>query len=147
MLPDIKNDLLHLLNILESCEKIILYSNNYKTVEEFFYANEQLNYNACLTLLSNIGEIINKISNELKEKYKTIEWQKIKDFRNKIAHDYPGLDIYIVYKIIKEDIIILKNKIIEIMKEGLKKEIFDINEYNISKESSFYKNIRFEEIL
>jgi uncharacterized protein with HEPN domain len=147
MLPDIKNDLLHLLNILESCEKIILYSNNYKTVEEFFYANEQLNYNACLTLLSNICEIINKISNELKEKYKTIEWQKIKDFRNKIAHDYPGLDIYIVYKIIKEDIIILKNKIIEIMKEGLKKEIFDINEYNISKESSFYKNIRFEEIL
>jgi len=147
MLPNIKNDLLHLLNILESCEKIILYSKDYNTAENFFNANEQLNYNATLTLLSNIGEIINKISNELKNKQTGIEWQKIKSFRNKIAHDYPGLDIFIVYKVIKEDILVLKNAIIKILKDGLKAKLFDIDEYKISKESKFYKNINFNKIV
>ena len=57
-----------------------------------------------MTLLSNIGEAILKISNKFKEIYKEIEWRKIKDIRNRIVHDYEGLDVFIVYKIVKEQI-------------------------------------------
>lgn len=146
MLPEIKNDLLHLLNILESCEKVLLYTKEYNNAEELYNSKEQINYNASLTLLSNIGEAILKISNKLKEIYKEIEWQKIKNFRNRVVHDYEGLDIFIVYKIVKEQIPKLKKEIKKIIRNGLKLEYFDIQEYKISKESKYYKHIDFDEI-
>lgn len=54
MLPGIKNDLMYLLNILESIEKINLYTSDCSDAETFYYQNEQMN--------------IGKISNELKQK-------------------------------------------------------------------------------
>ena len=45
MLPNIKNDLMYLLNILESIEKILLYSEGFNDPEEFYQVNDQLNFN------------------------------------------------------------------------------------------------------
>jgi uncharacterized protein with HEPN domain len=101
MQPNIKNDLLYLLGILESIGKINLYTTPFLTADEFYFSNHQLNFNASLNLMANIGELCTKISVELKKKYSYIEWQKAKYFRNRIVHDYAGLDIYIVFKIIK----------------------------------------------
>ena len=56
MSPNEKNDLLYLLNILEYIGKIWKYTENTKSVEELFELNEQMNLNASLTLLANIGE-------------------------------------------------------------------------------------------
>ena len=65
MLSDIKNDLMHLLNIIESIEKILLYSRDCIDAEAFYELNEQLNFNASLNLFSNIGENIGRLSAEL----------------------------------------------------------------------------------
>jgi len=76
--------------------------------EEFYEYNDQLNLNASLTLLANIGENVGKISEELKQEYQGIEWQNIKDFRNKIVHNYEGIDIEIGFEIITQDLRELK---------------------------------------
>lgn len=60
MLPNKKNDLLYLLNILESIEKIKLYVASSTDAEEFYQMNDQLNFNAALNLLANIGESASK---------------------------------------------------------------------------------------
>src|SRR5215469_9828618 len=103
MLPNEKNDLLYLLNILEYIGKIWKYTEKTKSAEELFELNDQMNLNASLTLLSNIGENVSKISEILKQECSIIEWQKIKDFRNRIVHDYVGIDLAIVYEIITND--------------------------------------------
>ena len=77
MLKSINNDLVHLLGILNSIAKIKIYSEEQVSPEEFYKANNQLNFNACLNLLVNIGECANKLSDELKSKYKKVEWPKI----------------------------------------------------------------------
>jgi len=146
MLPDEKNDLLYLLNILEYIEKIWKYTEKTNDAEELFELNEQMNLNASLTLLVNIGENVSKTTEELKNEYPNIEWQKIKDFRNRIVHDYVGIDLAIVYEIITNDLRVLKPEIVKIIKEKLKQNIFDIEEIKISKESKFYNHIDFNEI-
>ncbi|AEF85220.1 hypothetical protein TREPR_3246 [Treponema primitia ZAS-2] len=73
MLPNEKNDLLYLLNILEYIGKIWKYTETVKDAEELFELNEQLNLNASLTLLANIGENVSKISNTLKQEFPNIE--------------------------------------------------------------------------
>jgi len=57
MLQDIKNDLLYLLSIIESVEKIELYAKEYEDAETFYFANEQQNYNATLTLLTILMDV------------------------------------------------------------------------------------------
>ena len=44
MLQNPKNDLLYLLNILESIEKILFYSKEFKDAEEFYEYNNQINF-------------------------------------------------------------------------------------------------------
>ena len=146
MQPNIKNDLLYLLGILESVGKIEKYTETCFNADDFYFANEQLNFNASLNLLGNIGELCSKISKELKIKYKNINWREIKDFRNKITHDYAGLDIYIVFEIIKNDLPLLKQEIENLLKIELQKSTFDINELNAAKNSKFYTHINFTEV-
>ena len=147
MLPNEKNDLLYLLNILEYIEKIWKYTEKTNDAEELFELNEQMNLNASLTLLVNIGENVSKTTEELKNEYPNIEWQKIKKFRNRIVHDYVGIDLAVVYDIITNDLKTLKPEIVKIIKEKLKQKIFDIEEIKISRESKYYNHIDFNEIL
>ena len=69
MLPNEKNDLLYLLNILEHTGKIRKYTEEAKNAEELYELNEQLNLNASLTLLANIGENVSKLTDALKMEY------------------------------------------------------------------------------
>jgi uncharacterized protein with HEPN domain len=147
MLPNEQNDLLYLLNILEHIGKIWKYTEKAKDAESLYELNEQLNLNASLTLLANIGENVSKISDTLKEEYSNMEWQQIKYFRNRIVHDYIGIDLVIVYEIIKSDLMKLKPEIEKIIKTKIENKIFDMEELKISKESKYYKNVDFEKIM
>jgi uncharacterized protein with HEPN domain len=97
--------------------------------------------------LTNIGENVSKLSEALKQEYQNIEWQQIKDFRNRIVHDYVGIDLAIVYEIITIDLKIIKQEVERIIKAKTEEKIFDIEEIRISKNSKYYKHIDFENII
>jgi len=147
MLPNENNDLMYLINILEFIGKIWKYTEGINDAEELFEKNEQMNFNASLTLLANIGENISKISDKLKYENKNIDWQEIKVFRNRIVHDYVGIDLAIVYDIIINDLGLLKQEIEKIIKDRTGQNIFDIEEIEICKESNFYKYVDFHNII
>jgi uncharacterized protein with HEPN domain len=147
MQPGIKNDLLYLLGILESVGKIELYTAACPNADTFYFLNEQLNFNASLNLMANIGELCTKISAELKDKYSTVEWKKVKDFRNRIVHDYAGLSIYVVFKIIKTELPILREDIEKIIKEELSSFNFDLEEIKAAQGSTFYSHIDFAKLI
>lgn len=46
-----------------------------------------------------IGEAANRLPDEFKEEYPSIDWHKIRGFRNRIVHDYMGIDFGIVWDI------------------------------------------------
>lgn len=147
MLPGIKNDLMYLLNILESIEKILLYSKDCTAAEEFYEMNDQLNFNASLNLLANIGENIGKISEELKRIYTSIEWKQIKGFRNRVVHDYVNIDTFMAFDIIKNNLVSLRDSLMNIVAKELEKGNFDIEEYGAAKKSFYYRHIDFGFIL
>jgi uncharacterized protein with HEPN domain len=147
MLPNETNDLMYLLNILESIEKIKQYTAYIYDVDTFYEYNEQLNLNASFNLLANIGEDVSRISIGLKEKYPDVEWQQIKDFRNTIVHNYMGIDIIVTFNIIKQDIEVLRQQISEIVRERIQTNVFDIEEINLCRQSKYYKHVNFTEIV
>ncbi len=147
MLMNKKNDLMYLLNILEHIGKICKYVTGTSDADELYALNNQLNFNASLTLLANIGENVSKISNELKSENAHVNWQEIKDFRNKIVHDYAGVSIVIVFETITNDLPRLKDIIEDIVRVGISNNTFDKDELLVSQNSSFYSNIEFQYLL
>jgi uncharacterized protein with HEPN domain len=79
----------------------MFYARSYNSPIDFFEADEQMPFNATLTLLMAIGEEVKKIDKEIFETQPSIEWQKLKDMRNFLAHDYRGVDYDIVFDVVK----------------------------------------------
>lgn len=55
-----------------------------------------------------IGENVNKLSEETKQKYNKIQWNKVVGMRNFVAHDYISIDTLVVFTTAKKEIPILK---------------------------------------
>ncbi len=101
-------------DILESITAIDVYLEN-MSYEEFI--NDRKTYSATIRELEIIGEAVSKISDKIKAKYQDVLWQPIKDFRNKIVHEYFGIDYRMVWDIIKNELPILYSQISNILKD------------------------------
>ena len=110
---DEKNTL-YILTILEAIEKIFIYSSEFTDEEDFYLANKQLYFNASVNLLIAIGEENKKIDNELKTSDE-INWKNISAMRDKISHNYRGIDESMVWEIIKNYLPTLKKLLIEML--------------------------------
>jgi uncharacterized protein with HEPN domain len=146
MLADRKSNLLHFMNMLESCAKLKLYAAGFKDAEMFFLADDQLHYNGSLLLLLNIGESASKLSPEIAQLYPECPWKDVHRMRNRVAHDYPGLDVTIVFNTIKDDIPVLEHSLYEIVKSEEAAGIFDPEEWGAARTSEFYRLVDFSRL-
>ena len=76
------------------------------------------NVYATVFAISQIGELVKNISDETIKKYNNIEWIVIKSLRNKIVHDYDGIKLNLIWDIINNDLINLKNDLLEILNQN-----------------------------
>lgn len=102
-------------DIFDSINAIFDYVKEY-SFENF--CNDRKTYSAVIRELEIIGEAVNKLPNDLKDKYQNIVWRDIKDFRNLLIHEYFGVDLEIVWNTVKEDLPDLLNVIEEIRSQS-----------------------------
>ncbi|NCV86346.1 MAG: DUF86 domain-containing protein [Oxalobacteraceae bacterium] len=91
-----RNPALLINDILDSCNKILQYTS-YMSFEEFLKDSKTID--AVIRNFEIIGEAANRLPDEFKEEYPSIDWHKIRGFRNRIVHDYMGIDFSIVWDI------------------------------------------------
>lgn len=86
----------------------------FETDFEKFLGNSMMRF-ACIKQLEIIGEAGNHISEETKSKFSEIEWSQIVGMRNVFVHEYFGVDINLVWEIIRSELPDLKIKIIHML--------------------------------
>ncbi len=95
--------------IIEAIERIIEYTSGFDSADDF--NNDHLNFDATMMNFVVIGEMVDKLSEDFKKRNSRIEWNRIKGFRNIVAHDYFGIDAEEIWQIIKNKIPELKSEI------------------------------------
>ena len=81
-----------------------------KSDREHFLKDEKT-IDAVVRNLEIIGEACRQLPEEFKERHSTIPWHKIAGLRNRIVHDYFGVDLELIWQIISIEIPALKNSI------------------------------------
>jgi uncharacterized protein with HEPN domain len=85
-------------DILDAARKIQRFTIGI-TFEDFIADDKTVD--AVVRNFEVIGEASNRLPPEFKQRYAEVDWARIKGFRNRIVHDYFGIDHIIVWNIIQ----------------------------------------------
>ena len=106
-----KNDII-LKKMLRYTNKILNYCNDI-SYDQFIIDSKLVE--ACVFNLSQLGELSNAVDHAFAEDHPEIPWNEMYGLRNRIVHDYEGVNIKLVWEIISDDIPELSNTIFSLI--------------------------------
>ncbi|MEM2364824.1 MAG: HepT-like ribonuclease domain-containing protein [Candidatus Bathyarchaeia archaeon] len=74
---------------------------------------------AVLMALEIIGEATKNLSEELKSEHRRIPWKDVAGMRDKLIHEYFGVDLELIWETIERELPELKGEILKILKKGV----------------------------
>ena len=108
------DDLIYLRHILDAIDKIERYVS---AVDLVRFKGDSLIQDGVIRQIQIIGEATRRLSVQLRDNYPEIPWRDIIGMRNKLVHDYFGVDLYAVFSTATENIPNLKPEIRRVVDE------------------------------
>lgn len=94
-----KEPRIYLEHILDALDHITRYVGT-MTYEEFF--NDDKTHDAIILQCALIGEATRHLPEDFRARHHTVEWKKAVGMRDKLIHDYPGVELEIVWHTITD---------------------------------------------
>ncbi len=91
----------YLEHILQECEFL---KENSEGLEYDDFIKDPVMMRAFVRSLEVIGEAVRNLPQEFREKHPDIPWKEIAGMRNKLIHEYFGVNYRIVWETVKRDI-------------------------------------------
>lgn len=109
-----RSDLVFLQHILDEIDLLLKETAN-QSFEDFI--RDEISKRAYSRCLEIIGEAVKNLSPGLKRRYKETEWKRISGLRDKIIHQYFGVNYDILWDIIKNKLPGLRRLVNRIVNE------------------------------
>ena len=104
-------------HIEESIDLVLEYSKGLSFSQ---FKKDNKIQDAILRRIEIVGEAVKKLPVEITLKYPEVKWSQIAGMRDKLIRQYFGIDLEIVWNVVREDIPELKRKIKKIIREEKK---------------------------
>ena len=88
-------------DIIDACAVVARYIES-RTAADF--VNDRMFQDAVVRQLTIVGEAATNLSAEFRVKHPEIPWPEISGFRNRIIHDYFGIDLDTAWKVATDDL-------------------------------------------
>ena len=106
---DKKNIIIYLEHILECIDKIQEYTSS-MNLDQFL--KTPLVQDAVIRNFEIIGEATKHIPDNMRVRHSLIEWKKMAGMRDKLIHDYIGVDLWAVWGVVEEILPQLKDQLV-----------------------------------
>ncbi|MFA6316497.1 MAG: DUF86 domain-containing protein [Elusimicrobiota bacterium] len=81
------------------------------------FRRDKKTQNAVIRSVEVVGEAAKKIPPSLRERYPGIPWKKMAGMRDKLAHEYFGIDLAMLWKVVQEDLPPLLPVVVKALRE------------------------------
>jgi uncharacterized protein with HEPN domain len=109
-----RSDALLLEDISEAISRILKYTDGYNLP---MFENDDRTIDAVVRNFEIIGEAANQLSEPLKDENPDVDWFKMRGLRNRIVHQYFGIDLEIIWELVVSHLPMLKEKIEAVRKK------------------------------
>jgi len=106
-----KDDRIYLLHVRDAIQHILEYTASGK---ESFFADRKTQ-DAVVRNLEIIGEATKRVSASLKDAHPDISWKPIAGMRDKLVHDYFGVNLQLVWDVVERDLPAFKLKVTQLL--------------------------------
>ncbi len=106
----------YVLDIVDSIEKIEKFTKGMRLQD---FEKDDKTVFAVIRALEIIGEAVKRIPASVKNKYKQVPWKKMAGMRDKLIHEYFGVNTKVVWQTVREDIQSISSLMKQISRELL----------------------------
>lgn len=109
-----RDELVYMHHILDAINTVQEYLQG---VSEDQFNSTRLLQDGVIRQIEIVGEAVRHISKDMRKTYPQVPWQDVAGMRDKLIHDYFGVDIEKVWLTTQEDLPVLKTQVIGILKD------------------------------
>ena len=114
-----KNDRLYLAHIRDALLRVIEYTVGGR---EAFFADPRTQ-DAVVRNLEIVGEAAKSVSSAMRERAPGIPWKVIGGMRDKLIHEYFGVDLAIVWRVVENEVPALRRQIDSLLSQPREGEV------------------------
>jgi uncharacterized protein with HEPN domain len=109
----VKDDRVYLQHIRDALDDIAIYAS---AGRDAFFA-ERMRQDATIRKLQVIGQAVKNLSDTSKAQYPAIPWKQVAGLRDKVIHDYFGINLEIVWAVVEKDLPPLRRAVDHLLSE------------------------------
>lgn len=112
----IRDDLVYLAHIKDALQQIATYTEG---MDEASFRINRLVQDAVIRQFEIVGEATKNLSDNFRERHQGMPWKDLAGFRDKLIHQYFGVDLSTVWRSVVDDLPILLDAVRKIQQDQM----------------------------